>query len=144
MIACRSEETVLRALVEAVPSVWVANHNAADQTVLAGTTDGLATAGALLTAAEVAHKVLNVSHAFHSPLLEPANQAIVGLVNGLALEDPKTAFISCISASAYSNAEEIRSAGASTLSHRCGSPMHSALCAIPRPYSFRSAPGMLC
>ncbi|SHP38660.1 type I polyketide synthase [Mycobacteroides abscessus] len=108
MIACRSEETVLRALVEAVPSVWVANHNAADQTVLAGTTDGLATAGALLTAAEVAHKVLNVSHAFHSPLLEPANQAIVGLVNGLALEDPKTAFISCISASAYSNAEEIR------------------------------------
>ncbi|OHT87894.1 type I polyketide synthase [Mycobacteroides saopaulense] len=108
MIACRSEETVLRALVEAVPSVWVANHNAADQTVLAGTTDGLATAGALLTAAEVAHKVLNVSHAFHSPLLEPANQAIVGLVDGLALEDPKTAFISCISASAYSNAEEIR------------------------------------
>lgn len=108
MIACRSEETVLRALVEAVPSVWVANHNAADQTVLAGTTDGLATAGALLTAAEVAHKVLNVSHAFHSPLLEPANQAIVGLVDGLVLEDPKTAFISCISASAYSNAEEIR------------------------------------
>ncbi|ORB56305.1 modular polyketide synthase [Mycobacteroides saopaulense] len=108
MIACRSEETVLRALVEAVPSVWVANHNAADQIVLAGTTDGLATAGALLTAAEVAHKVLNVSHAFHSPLLEPANQAIVGLVDGLALEDPKTAFISCISASAYSNAEEIR------------------------------------
>lgn len=108
MIACRSDEAALRTLIEGVSTVWVANHNASDQTVLAGTTDGLATAGALLTAADVPHKVLNVSHAFHSPLLEPANREIEGLVAELPLQDPKITFVSCISASAYASAEEIR------------------------------------
>lgn len=108
MIACRSDEDALRALVADIPSVWVANHNAADQVVLAGTTDGLASAGALLTAADVSHKVLNVSHAFHSPLLEPANRNIVRLVDELPLRDPKIPFVSCISASHYADAREIR------------------------------------
>ncbi|WP_078353408.1 type I polyketide synthase [Mycobacteroides chelonae] len=108
MIACRSDEATLRALVADVPSVWVANHNAADQTVLAGTTDALATAGALLSSADIPHKVLNVSHAFHSPLLEPANREIIEMVDDLPIRDPKIGFISCLSASAYTDAHEIR------------------------------------
>lgn len=108
MIACRSDVAALRALIDGVPSVWVANHNATDQTVLAGTTDGLASAAALLTDADVPYKVLNVSHAFHSPLLEPANRDIVELVEKLPLQNPKIDFISCLSASEYTDAEEIR------------------------------------
>ncbi|MEU9807206.1 aminotransferase class I/II-fold pyridoxal phosphate-dependent enzyme [Mycobacterium sp. NPDC050853] len=108
MIACRVDEPVLRSLVEDIPSVWVANRNATDQTVLAGTTDGLATAGALLADADVPHKVLNVSHAFHSPLLAPANDEIVRRIDELPLQDPKVTFISCISASECADAEDIR------------------------------------
>lgn len=108
MIVCRSDEATLRALVEGVPSVWVANHNAADQIVLAGTTDGLASASAVLTGADVPHKVLNVSHAFHSPLLELANRDIEGLIAELPIRNPEIGFVSCISASAYTDAEGIR------------------------------------
>ncbi|MUM18461.1 aminotransferase class I/II-fold pyridoxal phosphate-dependent enzyme [Mycobacterium sp. CBMA271] len=108
MIACRSDELAVRSLVQGVPSVWIANRNAADQTVLAGTSDGLAAAAVLLDNADIPHKVLHVSHAFHSPLLRPANDEIVRRVDGLPLQDPTVSFISCISASRCVDAEEIR------------------------------------
>ncbi|ERG69114.1 type I polyketide synthase [Segniliparus rugosus] len=108
MIACRADEATVRSIIADVPSAWVANLNAPDQTVVSGSSAGLAAAAEKLAAADVAVKALDVSHAFHSPLIEGANAQIAAWVETLRLADPRTAFVSCIDARPYRDAQDVR------------------------------------
>jgi malonyl CoA-acyl carrier protein transacylase len=63
------EATVLRALAPFAEEVSIAACNAPRQTVISGSTAAIAKVLALLPGVE--HRPLTVSHAFHSPLMEP-------------------------------------------------------------------------
>ncbi|QLL10032.1 aminotransferase class I/II-fold pyridoxal phosphate-dependent enzyme [Mycobacterium vicinigordonae] len=108
MLACRADEATVREALEGNSSVWIVNVNSPEQTVVAGTADGIARAAKRLGLAQVAHKELDVSHPFHSPLLAPANARIAEHVDALVLQDPRAAFFSCLHGRRYTDANDIR------------------------------------
>jgi 8-amino-7-oxononanoate synthase len=110
MLACGGDEATVRSFIDDESSAWIANVNSPGQTVVAGTRDGIAQTAARLAKADVAHKVLNVSHAFHSPLLNAANRHIAAHVDALTLTDPQLPFISCLFARRYRDADDLRRA----------------------------------
>jgi 8-amino-7-oxononanoate synthase len=110
MLACGGDEATVRAFVDDETSAWIANVNSPGQTVVAGTRDGIARTAERLAKADVPHKALNVSHAFHSPLLDAANRQIAAHVNTLALADPQVPFMSCLFARRYRDAGDLRHA----------------------------------
>ena len=71
------EATAVERAMEGIPGVWPANYNTPTQTVIAGTTAGLAAATERLQQAGAKRIVaLNVSAAFHTPLMAPAAEAL--------------------------------------------------------------------
>ncbi|GLE51529.1 beta-ketoacyl synthase N-terminal-like domain-containing protein [Mycobacterium montefiorense] len=81
MLACRADEHTVRTLLGNESSAWIANVNSPRQTVVAGTIQGIARAAERLANADLAYKELDVSHAFHSPLIEGANLQIAAHVD---------------------------------------------------------------
>ena len=66
-----------------------ANLNAPDQTVISGDPDAVERAGALLRNAGAKRVLpLNVSGAFHSPLMAPAEEGLLAELEQVALADP--------------------------------------------------------
>jgi [acyl-carrier-protein] S-malonyltransferase len=67
--------------IEAIEGVWVANDNSPGQIVVSGTADGVTSATDLLTEAGARRIVrLQVSGAFHSPLMAPAADAFADVL----------------------------------------------------------------
>lgn len=110
MLACRADENTVRGLLGGELRAWIANVNSPRQTVVAGTVDAIALVAERLSSAAIAFKKLNVSHAFHSPLIEDANFHIAKHVDALALADPAVRFVSCVYARQYEGVDEMRSA----------------------------------
>ncbi len=79
----------LRSLLPGGCGVAVAAVNAADQTVLAGPAEELATVAAALTAAGIASRPLRTSHAFHSPAMRPAVEEFRAGFAGVRLRPPQ-------------------------------------------------------
>jgi [acyl-carrier-protein] S-malonyltransferase len=78
---------ILRA-IEGIHGVWVANDNAPGQVVISGTSVGIETATAALGEAGARRIVpLQVSGAFHSPLMGPAATAFAEVVRGAQFSD---------------------------------------------------------
>ncbi len=71
--------------------------NSPQQVVLAGTAAGIASAAERLQAAGLHSQALQVSHAFHSPLMEPMLAPYAELLAGLPVEAPDRRFISTLS-----------------------------------------------
>ncbi len=86
-------DEVEAACVEASSSgseVVAANLNAPDQTVISGDPGAVERAGAACTTLGAKRVMpLNVSGAFHSPLMEPARHAFAETLNQVALGDPR-------------------------------------------------------
>jgi [acyl-carrier-protein] S-malonyltransferase len=81
-------ETALAGVGEA----WVANYNTPTQTVVAGTTKGLETATERLQAAGAKRVIpLNVSAAFHTPLMAPAAERLRAALDRIEWRSPRTA-----------------------------------------------------
>jgi [acyl-carrier-protein] S-malonyltransferase len=79
-------ETALAGLDEA----WPANYNTPTQTVVAGTTEGLETATQLLQAAGAKRVIpLNVSAAFHTPLMAPAAERLRAALDRIEWRSPR-------------------------------------------------------
>src|SRR6185503_9604064 len=72
MLAVAADPDTVRAAIVDTPDVWLANHNAPRQVVLAGTPDVLDAVAARLAGAGVAATRLNTSTAFHTPLVASA------------------------------------------------------------------------
>lgn len=78
----------LRAAIAGLEDVWVANDNAPGQIVISGTVSGVADATEALTAAGARRIVpLQVSGAFHSPLMAPAAEEFAALLERTAFAD---------------------------------------------------------
>jgi [acyl-carrier-protein] S-malonyltransferase len=75
-----------------VGNAWVANYNTPTQTVVAGTTKGLETATERLQAAGAKRVIpLNVSAAFHTPLMAPAAERLRAALDRIEWRSPRTA-----------------------------------------------------
>jgi [acyl-carrier-protein] S-malonyltransferase len=91
----------------AAPDVcWIANDNAPGQIVIAGTPEGLAAAIDQAKANGVKRAMpLNVGGAFHTPLMNDARDALVGVVEDLPLHAPTAPVVSNHDGRAYDDAD---------------------------------------
>lgn len=84
-----AELALARRLCDAVDDVWVANDNAPGQVVVAGTAEGVEAAAAVAPELGVRKlRVLDVGHAFHTPLLADAAEGLRPLLDTLGFRAP--------------------------------------------------------
>jgi [acyl-carrier-protein] S-malonyltransferase len=89
--------------------VVLANHNSAAQVAISGEVAAVAAAGEALKAAGAKRVVpLNVSGAFHSPLLEGAAKAFAEDLAVTAVERPAVPLVANVSARPVETAEELK------------------------------------
>ncbi len=108
MLAVMAERSKVEAKLSALPGVVVANHNHPTQVVLSGTTAGIDAAQKQLVTDGFKVTRLDVSHAFHSPLMAGMDVKMKSLVAALPLNEPKVPVISCISGQTYSSVAEAK------------------------------------
>jgi 8-amino-7-oxononanoate synthase len=96
MAAVMADAGTVAGAIAGIEGVAVANFNHPRQVSISGTTAGVRAAEDRLAARGVEAKRLNVSHAFHSPVLEGVRPAVDALSRGLALSPPRHAVASCI------------------------------------------------
>lgn len=101
------EDTVQRVLRDhRLSRVFVANLNAPTQIVISGDPGELATATELFERIEDASCIpLNVSGAFHSPLMDQAQREFAGYLATFHLGDPRTPVIANVTARPYPRGE---------------------------------------
>lgn len=84
------EASAIESALEGMDGVWPANYNTPTQTVIAGTTEGLAAAAERLQAAGAKRVVpLNVSAAFHTPLMAPAAERLRAALDRIEWRAPR-------------------------------------------------------
>ncbi|WP_369368671.1 SDR family NAD(P)-dependent oxidoreductase [Streptomyces sp. CG4] len=103
-----SEEEVLPLLDDA--RVGVAAVNGPQSVVIAGAFDAVEEAVAHLRAQDRRTTALRVSHAFHSPLMEPMLADFRAVAEGLSYEPPKLSIVSTVTGEA-ATADELTSPG---------------------------------
>jgi [acyl-carrier-protein] S-malonyltransferase len=92
---------------------WIANDNAPGQVVLAGTPEGLEAGVAAAKAAGArTAKPLAVGGAFHTPLMQPAADALVADLAAVSLAAPSAPVVSNHDGEPYSDAEGWRARSA--------------------------------
>lgn len=88
--------------------VALANHNHPTQVVLSGTTAGIEAAQKLLTDAGLKCTRLDVSHAFHSPLMAGIDVGMQKLIGELAVHPAQRPVVSCISGRTYDSVADAK------------------------------------
>jgi [acyl-carrier-protein] S-malonyltransferase len=84
------EAAAVEEALAAMEDAWPANYNTPTQTVIAGTTDGLAEATRRLQAAGAKRVIpLNVSAAFHTPLMAPAAERLRAALDRIEWRAPR-------------------------------------------------------
>jgi acyl transferase domain-containing protein len=95
MVAVQADEsTVLPLIAPHAASVSIAAVNAPDQIVLAGAVDALDAITQTLTAKGITATALPVSHAFHSPLIEPMLDAFETVAQLVPYQAPRLPVVS--------------------------------------------------
>jgi [acyl-carrier-protein] S-malonyltransferase len=88
--------------------VVLANHNSDTQVAISGDVEAVAAAGQALTEAGARRVIpLNVSGAFHSPLLEGAASQFKDFLAGITIEAPDVPLVANVDARAVTGAEDI-------------------------------------
>lgn len=103
LMAVRGTEVEIRPHLN--EAVSIAAINGADQVVIAGAVDAVEAVGAKLDAAGLAGTVLATSHAFHSPLVDPATQPFTDVMRGISLSAPKLEVLSSVTGVSLTAAE---------------------------------------
>jgi myxalamid-type polyketide synthase MxaB len=93
-----SEDVVRQAIAGRESDVTIAAINAPNQVVISGVATTVAEIAAELAAAGVRSKALNVSHAFHSPLMKAMLAEYDTVVAGIRFSAPRTRLVSCVTA----------------------------------------------
>ncbi len=101
MLAVRADEETLRPLLEGREGVWIANLNSPSQTVISGTTDGVAAARRGLEEAGLFCVEIPVACAFHTPLMDSARERFARALESLAARELEFPVYSNRSASPY-------------------------------------------
>ncbi|WP_348772333.1 acyltransferase domain-containing protein [Streptomyces sp. SS52] len=121
-----SEAEVLPLLADRTHEVAVAAVNGPRSVVLSGAREPLSELTAELSAAGHRTRLLAVSHAFHSPLMEPTLAAFRETVAGLSFHAPTVPLVSCVTGRPLTARQPAtRSTGYATSGTRCGSPTRS-------------------
>lgn len=108
---CRRDD-LLPHLARLAGRVFVANDNAPQQIVLAGTREGIEEAKAILEEAGIAATPLRTSCAFHSPLMAPVAERWTGFLANQPFEDiPPGRVFANVSTAAYAGKAESLRAG---------------------------------
>ena len=77
-------------------TVGVASVNAPANTVISGDAVAIGAIVGLLDAAGIAHRPLKVSHAFHSPLMEPVVDELAAVASSMSFREPAVPFVSTV------------------------------------------------
>ncbi len=87
----------------------IANYNAPGQLVISGAAENVARAAELAKARGAARAVpLQVSGAFHSPLMKPAEEGLTRIIAGMTFRDPQVPIIGNTTATALTTADQIK------------------------------------
>jgi epothilone polyketide synthase D len=89
-----SEEATMAVLGSLPPAVSLAATNGPENTILSGRTDQIDALAARLAAAGVKTQPLIVSHAFHSPMMDPILEAFEAHARTLDFKQPTIEFVS--------------------------------------------------
>ena len=108
MLAVMAQRSAVEALLGGLDGVVIANDNHPTQVVLSGPTAGIEAAQKRLAEAGLKATRLDVSHAFHSPLMAGIDEKMSGLVKAVPVKDGDAKVISCISARPYESPKEAR------------------------------------
>jgi [acyl-carrier-protein] S-malonyltransferase len=101
------DEVVVATLAETDGEVWVANHNAPGQVVIAGHPDAVAAASDALKAAGAKRAMqLVVGGAFHTPYMEPAQDRLDKALGLVEFRDPDHPVYANVDAAAHATAYE--------------------------------------
>lgn len=96
--------------IAGIEGVWVANLNCPGQIVLSGTHDGLEKVGPLLKEAGARRVMpLDVSGAFHSGLMQEAQDKLKPLIEEAAIQEPSATIYMNVPGTTPKNLDEIRS-----------------------------------
>ncbi len=103
MLAVMADRAVVERQLEALklPNLVVANHNHPTQVVVSGATKSVEAAKAAFDAAGLKNTKLDVSHAFHSPLMAGMDTRMKAVIAALPLTSPNAAVVSCITGKTY-------------------------------------------
>lgn len=74
----------------------IAAHNCAGHLVLSGDADAVGAVAARLDEVGIRHQALDVSHAFHSPLMEPMLAEFERIARDVTYARPRLGFVSCL------------------------------------------------
>ena len=106
MAACMASVEEIEPFLD--PSVLVANRNHPRQNVISGPTDAVERSVASLVAAGHKAKRIPVSHAFHSPLLEPVQRDVEQGLSETQFAPPTILMASCIAATPPATGEAVK------------------------------------
>ncbi|WP_031224537.1 type I polyketide synthase [Streptomyces roseochromogenus] len=97
MLAVQADKGTCRRLVRNIDGVWLACFNHARQIVVSGTEEGLDALRRVCAEAGIATSALDASHAFHTPRLAGADDAVHTYLARRPLTTPRLPFISAVS-----------------------------------------------
>ncbi|MFE2376995.1 SDR family NAD(P)-dependent oxidoreductase [Streptomyces sp. NPDC059398] len=96
MVAVEASEERVREVIVACPGVGVAAVNGPRAVVLSGVEGEVLAAAEVLAEAGARTRRLRVSHAFHSPLMEPMLEEFAATVAEVAYQKPRLAMVSAL------------------------------------------------
>jgi myxalamid-type polyketide synthase MxaE and MxaD len=99
MVVVRADETRVAAALESVANVAIAAINGADNTVISGAGQAVRRVAASLEASGIETRALQLSHAFHSPLMEPILQSFERIAREVTFNSPQLTLISNLTGS---------------------------------------------
>ncbi|MEY9872142.1 acyl transferase domain-containing protein [Streptacidiphilus sp. MAP12-33] len=108
MLAVRAGADRVEALLRDVDDAWPSCYNHPGQTVVSGTEAGLAATEARCAAERVGSRRLEVSNAFHSPLLAAARTDLAEDLAAAPIAAPELTFVSTVSGTACAEPERLR------------------------------------
>ncbi|MFJ4657418.1 beta-ketoacyl synthase N-terminal-like domain-containing protein [Nocardia sp. NPDC088792] len=129
MVAVGASRAEVEAAIAGIDDVWICNHNAPDQVVVGGGSEGIAAAAGLFTEKGWVTRQLPVSGAFHTPYVAHAVTAFGDAVAGVEIGAPDAPVYADTRGARYgADAEENRA----TLTAQLSNPVefHDALTAM--------------
>ena len=101
MAAVGAGDEVVANEIAGLEGVWIANLNAPEQTIIAGTRSGIESATAVLEAKAIGVREIAVSCAFHSPLVADASSRFADELSAVCFNSPKVPVFSNTTAAPY-------------------------------------------
>jgi acyl transferase domain-containing protein/surfactin synthase thioesterase subunit/acyl carrier protein len=108
MAAIFADESAVAASLGNAKNIAIAAVNAPHNTVISGEREAVAAAAAHFSALGVGSQLLNVSHAFHSPLMQPMIDELRRIATVISAQPPQIAWISTTSGVAFTQSPDAR------------------------------------